>query len=93
MCQYDTQAAMPAIVVVAPRRTKARERRCTGTREISSTVSSSASGGQAAMTWLIGFGSACRMFAATDAATPSTSVARTAHRTRRSCGRSIYPSC
>src|SRR5437867_866858 len=80
---------MPAIAVVATRRAAARMRRSMGTREISSTVISSASGGQAAMVWLIGFGLACRIFAATDAATPSVSAARTAQRTRRSCGSGI----
>src|SRR5690606_12311409 len=81
MCQYDTHAAMPAISAVAASRTAARARRWTGTRLISSTVTSSASGGQAAIGWLIGLGSACRTLAATDAATPRTRVARTAQRT------------
>src|SRR5690606_34108738 len=65
------------------RRTAARARRWTGTRLISSTVSSSATGGHAAIVWLTGFGSACSTFAATDAATPNARVARTAHRSRR----------
>src|SRR6266498_1274635 len=84
MCQYDTQAAMPAMPVVAISRAAARTRRCTGTREISSTVSSRARGGQAAMICATGSGWACRMLAATLAATPSTRVPRTAQRTRRS---------
>ena len=49
MCQYDTQAAIPAIVAVAARRAAASDFRCTGTREISSMVSRSASGGHAAI--------------------------------------------
>ncbi|GAA0904075.1 hypothetical protein GCM10009558_003350 [Virgisporangium aurantiacum] len=49
MCQYETHAAMLAIDAVAASRTAASDRRCTGTREISSTVSSRASGGHAAM--------------------------------------------
>src|SRR5690606_11809534 len=83
MCQYDTHAAMPAISAVAASRTAARARRWTGTRLISSTVTSSATGGHAAIVWLIGFGCACSTFAATDAATPNARVARTAHRSRR----------
>lgn len=92
MCQYDTQAAIPAMMAVAINRIAARYRRCTGTREISSTVSSRASGGQAAMAWLIGLSRACRTLATTEAATPSSSVARTAQRTRRSCSRITGPS-
>src|SRR5437773_6786716 len=75
---------MPAIAVVASSRAAARTRRCTGTREISSTVSSRARGGQAAMSCATGSGRACSTLAATLAATPSTRVARTAQRTRRS---------
>src|SRR5690606_30411724 len=71
MCQYDTHAAMPAISAVAASRTAASPRRWTGTRLISSTVSSSATGGHAAIVWEIGFGSACRTLAVTDAATPN----------------------
>ena len=66
--------AMPAIVAVASSRQNASDRRCTGTREMSSTVSSRASGGQAAIAWLIGLSRACRMFATTEAATPRTRV-------------------
>src|SRR4051794_33847984 len=82
MCQYDTQAAIPAIPAVATRRTAARTRVRIGTRAISSIVTSSASGGHAAITWLIGFRSAWSTFADTEAATPRTSADRTAHRTR-----------
>src|SRR6266545_2946270 len=39
MCQYDTQAAMAAMTAAAQTRAPARPRWCTGTREISSTVS------------------------------------------------------
>src|SRR5690606_29046737 len=83
MCQYDTHAAMPAISAVAASRTAASPRRWTGTRLISSTVTSSATGGHAAIVWEIGFGSACRTLAVTDAATPNARTARTAQRTRR----------
>ena len=55
MCQYETQAAMPAMVAVATTRTDASSGLCMGIREVSSTVSSSANGGQAEMVWLIGF--------------------------------------
>src|SRR2546430_17733656 len=73
---------MPEMAAVAARRTADSQRLLTGTREMSSTVTSSASGGQAAMAWLIGWCGACRMLAATDAATPRVRVARTAQRTR-----------
>src|SRR5690606_25443388 len=82
MCQYDTHAAMPAISAVAASRTAARARRWTGTREMSSTVSSSATGGHAAIVWLIGLGWACRTLAVTGGATPRARTARTAQRTR-----------
>src|SRR5947199_169415 len=52
---------MPAIPAVAPNRAAASSRRCIGTREISSTVSSSASGGQAAIAWLIESGRSVRV--------------------------------
>jgi hypothetical protein len=74
---------MPAMAAVARSRMTVRDRRWVGTREINSTVSSKARGVQAAMIWLIGFGWACRMLAATEAATPRVSVARTAQRRRR----------
>jgi hypothetical protein len=40
---------MPAMEAVAASRTAASDRRCTGTREISSTVNSNANGGHAAI--------------------------------------------
>src|SRR4051812_42850751 len=86
MCQYDTQAAIPAMATVARTRTNARSGLCIGMREGRSTVSSKANGGQAEMVWLIGFGRACRTLAATDAATPRMSAARTAQRIRLSWG-------
>lgn len=49
-------------------------------RVISSTVTSSARGGQAAMACEIGLLRACRMLAATEAATPAVRVSRTPHR-------------
>src|SRR6266545_2379412 len=82
MCQYDTQAAMPAMTAVAVIRAADNERRRMGTRVIHSTVSSSATGGQAAMVWLIGFARACSTFAATDAATPRVRVSRRPQRRR-----------
>src|SRR5690606_14993326 len=42
-----------------------------------------ATGGHAAIVWLIGLGWACRTLAVTDAATPNARTARTAQRTRR----------
>src|SRR6266536_4522856 len=80
MCQYDTQAAMTA---AAPTRAPARPRWCTGTREISSTVSSIARGGHAAMVWLMRLSRACSTLAAIEAATPRTRVSRTIQRMRR----------
>src|SRR5438046_9793285 len=77
---------MAAMAVVAASLAAASRRRSTGTREISSTVSSRARGGQAAMICATGSGRACSTLAATDAATPRTRVNRTAQRTRRSCG-------
>src|SRR6266542_5221689 len=83
MCQYDTQAAMAAMTAAAPTRAPARPRWCTGTREISSTVSSSARGGHAAMVWLMRLSRACSTLAAIEAATPRTRVSRTIQRMRR----------
>ena len=54
-------------------------------RVTSSTVTSSASGGHAAMACEIGLSRACRMLAVTEAATPAVSVSRTPHRVHR-CG-------
>src|SRR6266536_770643 len=68
---------MAAMTPVAAIRTAARARRCTGTREMSSTVSSKARGGQAAMVWLMRLSRACRTFAAIEAATPSVRASRT----------------
>src|SRR5690606_38055050 len=74
---------MLAIVAVASHRTAASSRRCTGTREISSTVIRSASGDQAAMIWdTMVPSAACRTLPATLAATPRARAPRTAHRTR-----------
>jgi hypothetical protein len=73
---------MPAIAMVARTRRAARERRCMGTRDMSSIVNSRASGGHAEIVWLIGLGRACRILAATEAATPSMRAARTAQRMR-----------
>src|SRR6266545_3491735 len=73
---------MPAMAAVAAMRVADSSRLLTGTREMSSTVASRARGGQAEMAWLMGLGRACRMLAATEAATPMVRVARTAHRTR-----------
>src|SRR6266540_4425377 len=75
---------MPAMTAVPQMRAKASPRRCTGTRETSSTVSSSARGGHAAIVCEIGLSRACKTFAHTDAATPTARVARTAHWKRRS---------
>src|SRR6266540_452502 len=83
MCQYDTQAAMAAMTAAAQTRAPARPRWCTGTREISSTVSSSARGGHAAMVWLMRLSRACSTLAAIEAATPRTRVSRTIQRMRR----------
>src|SRR5689334_22671461 len=82
MCQYETQAAMPAITTVAATRRTARLRRWMGTRETSSTVSRRASGGQPAIASLIGLRLACRTLAANDADTPQASVSLTTQRTR-----------
>src|SRR4051794_19496602 len=87
MCPYDTHAAIPAITAVAVYRTAASHRRPTGTREINSIVASNASGGHAAIVWLIGLSWACSTFATVEATTPSVSVARTPHRIRRCCAR------
>src|SRR6266511_1336534 len=75
---------MPAMTAVPQMRARASPRRCTGTRETSSTVSSRASGGHAAIVCEIGLSRACRTFAHTDAATPTARVARTSHWKRRS---------
>src|SRR5437667_318539 len=61
------------MTAVARTRTTARRGRWIGTRETSSTVRSSASGGQPALGWLMGFGRACRTLAATLAGTPNVS--------------------
>src|SRR5438045_7875091 len=74
---------MPAITAVPPMRAMASSRRWTGTRETSSTVSSSARGGHAAMACEIGLSRALSTLAHTDAATPMARVARTAHWKRR----------
>jgi hypothetical protein len=71
------------MAVVAAMRMTAKPRRWTGTRETSSTVNSSASGGQAAMTWLTTLLRACSTLAAIEAATPSARVSRASTRTRR----------
>src|SRR6266568_3389449 len=75
---------MPAMTAVPPMRARASPRRCTGTRETSSTVSSRARGGHAAIVCEIGLSRACKTFAHTEAATPTARVARTAHWKRRS---------
>src|SRR6185436_20933969 len=72
-------------MAVAVMRTAARSRRVTGIRETSSTVSRKLRDGHAAIVWLIGFGFAWRMFAATEAATPTVRTTRTAQRKRLSC--------
>src|SRR5438552_15882601 len=76
---------MPAITAVPPMRAMASSRRWTGTRETSSTVSSSARGGHAAMACEIGLLRALSTLAHTEAATPMARVARTAHWKRRNC--------
>src|SRR6266568_6521512 len=75
---------MPAMTAVPQMRARASPRRCIGTRETSSTVSSRARGGHAAIVCEIGLSRACSTFADTEAATPTARVARTAHWKRRS---------
>src|SRR5262245_19347155 len=73
---------MPEMANAAARRTAESQRLDTGTREMSSTVTSRARGGQAAKLGLIGLCRACSTLAATEAATPRARVARTPQRTR-----------